>query len=187
MCSKADTLKSVSKFLSYILRHCPESIGLTLDAQGWALVDDVLEKAPAKYGLTRELLNDVVVTNDKQRFKLSEDGAFIRASQGHSIPVELNLSAMAPPDVLFHGTATRFLASIMASGLKVGQRQHVHLSADIPTAVAVGRRYGKVVILTVDAAAMYTDGYAFYFSENGVWLSGEVPAKYLQVGEAAEV
>ena len=170
----------ISKFLSLVLRHEPERIGLRLDEAGWASVDELLRAAAAAgQSISREVLLDVVATNDKQRFALSPDGTRIRASQGHSIAVELGLTPMTPPPILFHGTASRFLAAILADGLHPAARRYVHLSADEATARRVGQRHGSPVVLRVDAAAMHADGHAFYRSANGVWLTGAVPPRYL--------
>lgn len=173
-------LKSVSKFLSYVLRHRPEAIDLPLDSGGWAKLSELLQCA-ANHDrfLTEAMIRDVVALNDKQRFKLSDDGQFIRANQGHSIPVDLDLQVLSPPCTLFHGTAQRFLESIMASGLLPSGRQHVHLSAEYETAIAVGQRHGRPVVLEVHSQKMHQDGFPFYHSENGVWLTEHVPANYL--------
>jgi putative RNA 2'-phosphotransferase len=169
-----------SKFLSYVLRHRPEAIGLELDAQGWADVDELVAKAQADgVRLTRELVERTVETNGKQRFVLDADRRRIRANQGHSIPVDLGLEPVPPPDVLYHGTARRSLASIREQGLVPRNRQHVHLSGDPETARHVGQRHGEPVVLTVDAAAMARGGHAFYRSLNGVWLTDAVPPGYL--------
>jgi len=173
--------KAISKHLSYILRHKPEAIGLTLDPQGWASVDDLISKSPK--GLSREKIIHAVENNDKQRFILSDDGTHIRANQGHSISIDLGLKPSPPPDILFHGTATRFLEPILEQGLKKMNRQHVHLSADVETATKVGSRHGKPVILTLDTGSMLTDGHSFYISENGVWLTDRVPPQYLSLQE----
>lgn len=148
-------------------------------------VDRLIALAVA-YGksLDRVLLEEIVATNDKKRFAFSPDGRRIRASQGHSIRVELGLSPQAPPATLFHGTATRFLASIQAQGLVPGSRQHVHLSADVETAERVGARHGKPLVLPIQAAAMYQDGHVFFLSENGVWLTGAVPVRYIELSAA---
>ena len=176
-------LKSLSKFLSLILRHEPERIGLALDDAGWACIGTLLEKAAASgRPMTREQLEAVVETSDKKRFAISEDGQHIRANQGHSIDVDLGLLPAAPPEVLYHGTATRFLESILATGLDKRQRHHVHLTNDPATARSVGQRYGVVVVLTVDAARMHAEGHTFFRSENGVWLTDVVPARYLSAG-----
>jgi putative RNA 2'-phosphotransferase len=170
----------MSKFLSLVLRHQPQKIGLALDAQGWARVDDVITQAN-RHGvaLTLAVLEQVVRLNDKKRFAFSEDGLLIRASQGHSISVDLGLEPVEPPAVLYHGTADRFIASIREKGLLAGRRDHVHLSADEATAVKVGRRHGRPVVLRVQAAEMQEAGHRFYLSANGVWLTGHVPAGFL--------
>lgn len=173
-------LVQLSKTLSYILRHDPGKFGLTLDAQGWCVVDELLAALAAKgTACTRDLLETVVEQNDKKRFAFSPDGAKIRASQGHSLPVELGYTPATPPALLFHGTTDRFLDSILKQGLQKRQRHHVHLSADAQTAVAVGQRHGRPVVLTVQAGRMAADGYLFYRSANGVWLTDAVPPAYL--------
>jgi len=172
--------QQLSKALSYVLRHKPEEFGLQLDAQGWVTVAELLHALHAqRHQVTPEQLREVVATNDKQRFSLSADGTKIRANQGHSVAVDLELTAVAPPELLYHGTATRFLASIQKDGLRSGSRQHVHLSADPVTAEAVGRRHGKPVVLTVQAGRLYRVGGLFYLSANGVWLTLAVPPEYL--------
>ncbi len=177
-------IRRTSKFLSLVLRHKPETIGLELDAQGWASVKDLLEKlASAGREVDLAMLQKVVADNDKQRFIFSEDGARIRANQGHSIPIELNLPEVEPPATLYHGTATRFTDSIFKSGLEKRNRQHVHLSSELETAKNVGGRHGKVVVLLVDSGKMYQDGFVFYCSENGVWLTDAVPVAYLTTME----
>lgn len=171
----------VSKFLSYVLRHKPDAIKLKLDENGWASVTELIEKAQSQIELTPELIKQIVITNDKKRFSLSDDEQFIRANQGHSIQIDLKLEPKEPPPVLYHGTATRFLDSIKQEGLKPGQRHHVHLSSDIQTATAVGKRYGKPVILEVAASAMHQQGVEFFLSENNVWLTDHVPSDFLTV------
>jgi putative RNA 2'-phosphotransferase len=174
-------LVRLSKFMSLVLRHKPGKIGLTLDEQGWAEVDELVEKArKAGVPLTNDLLREVVEKNDKQRFKLSADGRRIRASQGHSIPVDLGLQPVTPPERLYHGTAERFLESIRFKGLRPGSRQHVHLSPDVATAIKVGSRHGAPVVLVVRAGEMHRDGYVFYLSDNGIWLTVQVPPAYLE-------
>lgn len=170
----------ISKFLSLVLRHKPETIGITLDPQGWVDVD-VLLAASRRAGvpLSGEILRQVVAQNNKQRFALSSDGLRIRANQGHSVPVDLGLFPRIPPKHLFHGTATRFLSSIAEKGLLPGRRTHVHLSVDEQTARAVGRRHGTPVILTVQARRMHDEGFLFYCSDNGVWLIATVPPEFL--------
>lgn len=173
--------ESKSRFLSLVLRHAPERIGLQLDPAGWADLDDLVRLANASgTELTRALVQEIVATNDKRRFVIDPTGTRIRASQGHSITVDLGLAPLAPPDALFHGTATRFLPSIRADGLSPRSRQHVHLSATRATAVAVGSRHGTPAVLVVRAARMHHDGYVFFRSDNGVWLTGRVPPRYLQ-------
>lgn len=175
-----DDLK-VSKFLSYVLRHKPEEVGISLDSNGWVSVDELLSKAALTgRSISREQLERIVANNDKKRFAFSEDGIRIRASQGHSIDVELGYSPAIPPEVLYHGTADRFLDSIKNSGLQKQSRQHVHLSATTETASAVGRRHGRLVVLTVRAAEMHRDGIEFYLSANNVWLTEAVPCKYIE-------
>ncbi len=171
---------SLSKFLSLVLRHAPETIELTLDEQGWADIDELITKAAA-HGrqYTRDVITKIVANSDKQRFRLSDDGQRIRANQGHSVNVDLGLAPSVPPANLYHGTATRFLESILQQGLLKQSRQHVHLSADVATAEKVGRRHGRLVVLEIAAGAMHAAGFAFYLSENGVWLTDHVPAKYL--------
>ena len=175
----ADLVK-VSKFLSLVLRHQPEAIGLTLDESGWADVEDLIRRANERgHRLTRPLLERVVAENDKKRFAFSEDGRKIRASQGHSVAVDLALPPAEPPELLYHGTATRFVESIRAKGLHSGSRQHVHLSLDAVTATKVGQRHGKPVILTVRAGAMWAAGHPFFRSANGVWLTERVPVEFI--------
>lgn len=171
---------SVSKFLSLILRHAPDKIGLTLDPNGWADVEELL-RLMALNGkkVSRDVLEQVVAENDKKRFAFSEDGLRIRASQGHSIEIELDLPPAIPPDTLYHGTATRFIDSIRAEGLKPGSRQHVHLSKDIATATKVGQRHGKPVVLIVRANDMLAAGHTFYLSANEVWLTSHVPTEFI--------
>ncbi|MEV4558867.1 RNA 2'-phosphotransferase [Kitasatospora sp. NPDC049285] len=169
-----------SKMLSRILRHDPGAVGVSLDAAGWVEIDTLLA-ALARHGraLTRAELDHVVATNNKRRFAYSADGRSIRASQGHTVEVDLGLPVTVPPEVLYHGTATRTLGPILAEGLRPMARQDVHLSADTDTAVRVGSRHGRPVVLRVDAAAMAADGHEFRVSDNGVWLTGEVPPQYL--------
>lgn len=178
-------LESASKFLSYVLRHKPETIGLALDAEGWCSIDQLIRLAKEQgTGLTRELLLETVATSDKKRFALSPDGSRIRANQGHSIQVNLNLRPQTPPQILLHGTATRFESSIRAHGLVAGSRQYVHLSADRETALQVGKRYGKPLLLEVEALAMSRSGHEFFMSANGIWLTRAVPAIYLRFPDA---
>jgi putative RNA 2'-phosphotransferase len=180
--TKDDKLKSISKFLSFVLRHEPHSIGLTLDEGGWADVSELLAKAGAAgKRMDRHVLQQVVDTSDKKRFAFSEDGLRIRANQGHSVEVTLGLEPVMPPHVLYHGTASRFLPSILSEGLERRQRHHVHLTENMEIAASVGQRYGKVVLLEVDASRRSSEGHLFFRSANGVWLTDSVPATYLKV------
>ncbi len=171
----------ISKFLSLVLRHKPETIGLVLDKNGWVPIQSLLEAANAhNYRISRELLDEVVFRNDKMRFTFSPDGLKIRANQGHSVNVNLELEPVEPPEILYHGTIERFLKSISESGLLKMKRQHVHLSATIETAKNVGRRRGKPVVLSVAALKMHSDGHQFFLSANGVWLTEFVAYKYIK-------
>lgn len=172
----------IGKFLAYVLRHNPGSIGLTLDNNGWAKIDDLIAKSD-KVKLTKEIIEEVVRTDNKSRYKLSEDGERIRASQGHSVNVDLGLEPTKPPKVLYQGTATRFLSDIFREGLKKMNRQHVHLSVDKDTALNVGSRHGKPIILKIDAEQMHKDGHEFFLSDNKVWLTDHVPVKYISKDE----
>jgi putative RNA 2'-phosphotransferase len=175
-----ENIVRISKFLSKHLRHAPEAIGITLEPGGWVQVNTLLE-ACAKHGMriSRETLNTVMAENNKQRFGFDETGTLIRANQGHSTNVELEFESLTPPDTLYHGTATKFLPSILETGLQRMKRHHVHLSSDLETASKVGARHGKLVILEVNAQAMVEAGFIFYRSENGVWLVDDVPVKFL--------
>jgi putative RNA 2'-phosphotransferase len=169
--------KSVSKFLSLVLRHKPESVGIKLDKNGWAKVSQI----KSKMGISQTVLDNVVNTNDKQRFAYSQDGTMIRANWGHSISIELNLEPVEPPDLLYHGTATRFMSPILAEGIDKRQRDHVHLSTDYETAEQVGSRHGKPHVFEVDAKQMHEDGVEFYFSTNvNIWLTDYVDPKYIK-------
>jgi len=177
----------ISKFLSYVLRHKPDAIGLKLDANGWASVEQLLKCANVSgQNLTPELLETVVRVNDKKRFAFSDDGLKIRASQGHSINIDLELKPLKPPLYLYHGTATRFKDAILSSGLKPGTRQHVHLSTDAQTAILVGQRHGRPIVLIVKAGKMWEDGYSFFRSANDVWLADHVPAQYLNLQQKTD-
>jgi len=171
----------VSKLLAFGLRHDPAALGLVLDGAGWAPVDAVLAGLAASGTVvTREELAEVVATSDKKRFAFSEDGTRLRASQGHSVDVDLALPPREPPELLFHGTAERVVPAIRREGLRAGERTHVHLSADVRTAEIVARRReGPHVVLHVRARAMHDAGRAFFLSENGVWLTEHVPPEYL--------
>lgn len=177
---KEERKKSIGKFLSLILRHEPSKIGIQLDVNGWADVEELIQKC-AKHRLvfTREELEEIVETNNKKRYTLSQDGRKIRANQGHSIAVDLEFTPEVPPAYLYHGTANRFLPAIKEEGIKKMSRQHVHLSADKETAIAVGSRHGKVVVLTILAGKMQEDGLLFYCSANGVWLTDYIDPRYI--------
>ncbi|MCC7450602.1 MAG: RNA 2'-phosphotransferase [Anaerolineae bacterium] len=171
----------ISTFLSKHLRHEPERIGLTLAPGGWVRVDDLLAAcANHRFPITREELETVVATNDKQRFSFDPTGMLIRANQGHSVEVDLQLEPTEPPDVLYHGTGQESVKPIMLDGLRKMARHHVHLSTDPETARKVGSRHGRPVVFTVDAAALRKAGYSFYQSANGVWLVDHVPPEYLR-------
>jgi len=170
-----------SKFLSLVLRHRPELIGLALDPHGWADIKQLLSCARAHgVPLTHALLLDAVAKSDKQRFALSDDGQRIRAQQGHSIDIDLQLEPQTTPNELFHGTATRFATAIRQQGLIAGTRQYVHLSGLESTAVAMGQRHGKPLVLRVHALAMHAAGFPFFLTANGVWLTKTVPVKFLE-------
>lgn len=173
-------LVTVSKFLAKHLRHTPDALGLTLQPGGWVSVDDLLA-ASARIGfpIAYDELIECVEINDKQRFSFDGTGDLLRANQGHSVEVDLQLEEREPPEVLYPGTVERFLASILAEGLKKGKRHHVHLSKDIETARKVGARRGQPVLLRVDAAGMHGQGFRFFLSVNGVWLTDSVPADFL--------
>jgi ribonuclease Z len=184
---KPQLLTRTSKFLSQILRHRPEKIGLTLDANGWAEVSELLEKSAASgTPISPELLRQVVENNDKQRYSFSPDGRRIRANQGHSISIDLGLKAQAPPEILYHGTAEPSLAAIRKSGLLPMRRQHVHLSREVETAQKVGGRHGKAVVLEVLAGEMHRRGHTFFCSDNGVWLTEGVPTGCIVFPEKTE-
>ena len=169
-------IKKLSKFLSLILRHKPETIGIKLDKNGWANVSEILRGMK----IDMATLEKVVAENNKQRFSFSEDKTKIRANQGHSVKVDVELTEKIPPQILYHGTIEKNLKSIVAQGLLKMNRLHVHLSADIETAKKVAsRRSGNAVIFELAARQMYNDGYKFFQSENGVWLTDKVPPKYL--------
>ncbi len=173
-----------SKFLSLILRHKPEIIGIRLDEHGWAEIDELIEgiNRSGKYSIDMPILEEIVRTDEKQRYTISSDRKLIRANQGHSIPVDVELKEKKPPEILFHGTAERFVSSINSQGLLSQNRLYVHLSKDIETAEKVGKRHGKPFIYTVKSGEMYKAGYKFYISANGVWLTKTVPAKFLTKG-----
>jgi putative RNA 2'-phosphotransferase len=173
--------KQLSKLLSYILRHHPEHIGLQPDPQGWASVEELLTKLNASgTAIDMIMLEEIVATNSKKRFAFNESKTQIRASQGHSIEIDLGLQPAQPPVVLYHGTAEANVESIKTHGLIKQSRQHVHLSDNPETAKTVGARHGKPVVLLINAKKMYEEGYLFYISDNGVWLTEEVPSKFIE-------
>lgn len=174
-------LTKLSKYLSLILRHNPEAAGITLDEHGWAKVDELIKGiAKENTEFNMEILEEIVRTDSKQRYSFNEDKTLIRANQGHSVPVDVELEEAAPPEVLFHGTGEKFVQSINSGGLVPKSRLYVHLSKDRETAYNVGKRHGKPYIYKVLSGEMYRDGYKFYLSKNGVWLTKSVPVKYLK-------
>ena len=175
-------LTAISRYISLILRHKPEVIGITLDEHGWADVDALIRgiRKTQEPSFSRELLDEIVRTDSKQRYAYNEDHTLIRASQGHSIPVDVVLMQAMPPELLWHGTGEKYTASIEKIGLITKSRLYVHLSKDMDTAIAVGKRHGKPVVYQVSAGRMARAGYAFYLSANGVWLTKEVPTEFFQ-------
>ncbi len=180
----AQTTKQISKALSYVLRHRPDSVGLILEEGGWTNVD-LLCKAMSnpRRTLTREILEQVVVNNDKQRFEFDSDKQRIRARQGHSVEIDLLYDPVEPPDVLYHGTATHQLDSIFAKGLIKGNRHHVHMSTNRVTMLAVGARHGKPALLSIDSKSMHANNHQFFVTGNSVWLTDCVPPQYLTISD----
>jgi putative RNA 2'-phosphotransferase len=172
---------STSRFISLILRHKPQVIGITLDEHGWADVKELIDGVNRSEGhyLDQELLEEIVRTDEKQRYSFNEDHSLIRANQGHSIPVDVELEKRTTPDILWHGTGEKYVASIKERGLLPKTRLYVHLSSDMETAKKVGSRHGKPVVFRVDCRQMEQDGYEFFLSANNVWLTKEIPAAYL--------
>ena len=183
----AEDIVIISKFMSLILRHKPEVISATIDSHGWLTVDALLpainEHLELEFPFEFEHLQEVVENNNKQRFSFSTDLQKIRANQGHSIAVDLELLPEHPPKVLYHGTAIQNIESIREKGLLRGERNHVHLSFNYETAISVGIRYGKPIVLKIDTKSMYNDGIKFYFSKNGVWLTDYVAPEYIKFKE----
>lgn len=180
-------LTKMSKFLSLVLRHQPDAAGITVDAHGWADVRALLQgMKTAGFPCDAETLAGIVASDEKQRYSFNADRTKIRANQGHSFPVDLELAPVMPPETLWHGTATRFLDSIMQEGLKPMSRQYVHLSPDAETAYRVAVRHGRPVILLIEAKQMTEAGYVFYRSENGVWLTEAVPPQFIRISESRE-
>ncbi len=171
---------NTSKFISLILRHKPEAIGISLDEHGWANVDDLIEGVNRTNPLTMEDLERIVAEDEKQRYSFNEDKTLIRANQGHSVPVDVELDEVVPPEILYHGTATKYEEAIDREGLIPISRLYVHLSGDEETARKVGARHGKPVLYRIRSGQMHQDGYTFYRSVNGVWLTKEVPVKYME-------
>ena len=175
-------IKHKSKFLSLVLRHKPEVIDLTLDENGWADIKELITKASAKdVILSQEIIKVVIETNDKQRFTYNDVKSKIRANQGHSIKIDIDLESVEPPSLLYHGTAKRNIDSILEKGIDKRNRQHVHLSNEIETTKNVGSRHGKPIILIIDASQMHRDGIKFYLSKNKVWLTEFVDDKYITI------
>lgn len=183
MLTDREILIDISKYLSFVLRHAPEAASIQLDSEGWADIDALISGSTRNgYVLDEETIKAVVSSNEKKRFLLSEDGTKIRAAQGHSASfVNPTYPQCQPPETLFHGTATRFISSIMEQGLKPGARHYVHLSFDPNASKDVGKRHGKAVVVRVDAASMHQHGFIFYLAENGVWLTKHVPSKFLSI------
>ncbi|MHA6897178.1 RNA 2'-phosphotransferase [Ralstonia pseudosolanacearum] len=176
-------LDEVSKYLSYILRHKPEAIDLQLDIEGWADIESLISGSIKKgKSIDRETIQSVVANNEKKRFSISDDGKRIRAAQGHSTStVRRNYQEKNPPEFLYHGTATHFLESILETGLKSGSRHHVHLSQDILTSIAVGKRHGKPITLIIESQKMCELGFKFFLTENNVWLTDSVPPEFIKI------
>ena len=173
-------IEKLSKFISLILRHKPEEVGITLDDFGWAKVEDLINGINnSGRRIDKEILEEIVRTDNKQRYSFNEDKTKIRANQGHSIPVKVDLKELEPPETLYHGTATKSLKGIQKQGIKSMSRLYVHLSKDFETAKQVGTRHGECVILVINAKRMYEDGIKFYLSENGVWLTEYIDTKYI--------
>lgn len=174
-------LQNISRYMSLILRHKPEVIDISLDKHGWAVVDDLINGiAKNNEGFNMAILKEIVETDNKQRYSFNDDKTLIRANQGHSIPVDVELEDKEPPKFLYHGTGEKYVSSILEQGLIPKSRLYVHLSKDIETAKNVGRRHGKEVVYKIEAHEMYQDGYKFYLSVNGVWLAKGVPLQYMQ-------
>ncbi len=174
------SLRDTSKLLALILRHKPETVGIQLDEHGWANVEELIDGISKTQDFNRKMLEEIVRMDEKQRYSFNEDKTLIRANQGHSIPVDVELEQRIPPDILWHGTGEKYTASIEEQGLVSKSRLYVHLSGDPDTARKVGSRHGKPVIYEVTAGAMQADGYVFFQSVNGVWLTKQVPVKYLR-------
>lgn len=177
-------LKETSKYLSLILRHKPETIGITLDEHGWANVENLINGIGKTHNINRKILEEIVNTDQKMRYSFNEDKTLIRANQGHSIPVDVELKPAVPPTDLWHGTGEKFVNSINKIGLIPKSRLYVHLSKDIQTALTVGKRHGRPCVYKISSKEMHQDGFQFFCSVNGVWLTKEVPTKYLELQNA---
>lgn len=175
-------IRQISKLMSLVLRHNPQKLNITLDKNGWTDVAILVAKIKMKHhGFTLQELEYVVINNDKKRFAFNTDKTKIRANQGHSITtIDLELQSAVPPQFLYHGTVDKFMLPIKEMGLQKQSRQHVHLSRDRETAIKVGSRRGKPIILSVRAGDMHNTGYVFYLSENGVWLTDHVPPEFIE-------
>lgn len=179
--SKKDKL---SVFISLVLRHKPDAAGIQLDEHGWANVEELISGINSTgRKIDMKILEEVVASDEKGRYSFNEDKSLIRANQGHSIPVDVDLKEQEPPEFLYHGTAERFLEDIQSEGLRPMSRLYVHLSKDIETAIKVGKRHGKPVILQVHSGELFRDGNKFYLSENGIWLIQSVPTRYFEIME----
>ena len=173
--------KETSKCIALILRHKPKTIGITLDEHGWANVSELIAGVSNIYCLDMETLERIVAEDEKQRYSFNDDKTLIRANQGHSIPVDIELEGKEPPEILYHGTGEKYVSAVNEQGLLPKSRLYVHLSSDQETAYKVGSRHGKPVIYLVESGKMYRDGFSFYRSINGVWLTKTVPIKYLNM------
>lgn len=175
-----ETRIRISKFIALILRHKPEKAGIELDEHGYADTKELIRALNQRYSFSMEDLEEIVRTDDKQRYAFNEDHTKIRASQGHSVAVDVELTKAEPPEFLYHGTAERFVQSIRETGIRSQNRLYVHLSKDVPTAVSVGQRHGKPAVFRIRAKDMWNDGYPFYLSANRIWLSDHIPSEYLE-------
>ena len=171
--------KNISKFISLILRHKPEIIGITLDEHGWAKVSELIEGISKQYDFNLEMLEEIVKSDDKQRYAFNEDKTLIRANQGHSVSVDVELEKVEPPEFLWHGTGEKYVSSIDKQGLIPKTRLYVHLSSNKETAIKVGKRHGKSFLYKIKSKEMWQKGFDFFLSKNGVWLTKEVSVKFL--------
>ena len=177
-----ERLDKLSKFISLVLRHKPQAAHITLDEHGWADVKELLNGInDTGRKIDMVALEEIVATDNKQRYSFNQDKTLIRANQGHSVSVDVELKEQEPPGILYHGTAARFVGNIRNEGLKPMSRLYVHLSKDVETALKVGKRHGEPVVLKVHSGEMHRDGYKFYLSENGVWLTERVNVEYFEM------